>query len=87
MSQLKLCQGPDCPESELMSPTPQPTTEFIFGWLLSGLGITVGYHRYFSHKSFKTYPAVEWKNPYYMNHAKRFSLSPTLFFLTYSFVI
>ena len=33
---------------------------FIFGWLLSGLGITVGYHRYFSHKSFKTYPFMEW---------------------------
>ncbi|WP_019927391.1 fatty acid desaturase [Nocardia sp. BMG111209] len=31
----------------------------IFGmWLLTGLGITVGYHRLFTHRTFKTTPAV-----------------------------
>ena len=32
----------------------------FFGWILSGLGITVGYHRYFSHKSFKANQFFEW---------------------------
>lgn len=29
-------------------------------WYLAGLGITVGYHRYFSHKTFKANRWVEW---------------------------
>tara|TARA_B100000579_G_C22836942_1_gene859351 strand:+ start:967 stop:2076 length:1110 start_codon:yes stop_codon:yes gene_type:complete len=33
---------------------------FFVGWLFAGLGITVGYHRYFAHKSFSTYPIIEW---------------------------
>ena len=32
----------------------------IVGWFFSGTGITVGYHRLFSHKSFKTIPVIEW---------------------------
>jgi len=33
---------------------------FIIGWVFSGMGITIGYHRYFSHKTFKTSPFIEW---------------------------
>ena len=29
---------------------------FVIGWLLAGLGITIGYHRLFSHKTFKAKP-------------------------------
>ena len=29
-------------------------------WIITGVGITIGYHRLFAHKSFKTYPLVEW---------------------------
>ena len=32
---------------------------FFIGWKFSGLGITVGYHRYFTHKSFSTNPIIE----------------------------
>ena len=32
----------------------------IFGWFVAGTGITIGYHRLFSHRSFKTYYLVEW---------------------------
>ena len=32
----------------------------IIGWFLAGMGITIGYHRFFAHKSFKTYPLFEW---------------------------
>ena len=32
----------------------------VFGWFLAGMGITIGYHRYFSHRSFKTHSIVEW---------------------------
>ena len=32
---------------------------FVVGWIIAGLGITIGYHRYFSHKAFKTYPFIE----------------------------
>ena len=32
----------------------------IVGWFFAGTGITVGYHRLFSHKSFKAIPAIEW---------------------------
>ena len=31
----------------------------ILGWLLSGMGITLGYHRLFAHKSFKAHPAIQ----------------------------
>ncbi len=30
------------------------------GYVLTGLGITVGFHRLFTHRSFKTYPAVSY---------------------------
>ena len=33
---------------------------FIFSWILAGMGITVGYHRYFSHKTFRTSSFMEW---------------------------
>tara|TARA_B110000116_G_scaffold271991_1_gene294642 strand:- start:92 stop:1210 length:1119 start_codon:yes stop_codon:yes gene_type:complete len=33
---------------------------FFIGWISSGMGITIGYHRYFSHKTFKTYSFIEW---------------------------
>lgn len=29
------------------------------GWLLTGLGVTVGYHRLFTHRTFRTTPAVQ----------------------------
>ena len=32
----------------------------LIGWFLSGLGITIGYHRYFSHKAFKANFIFEW---------------------------
>ena len=32
----------------------------IIGWFLAGTGITVGYHRFFAHKAFKTYLIIEW---------------------------
>ena len=32
----------------------------IICWFLAGMGITIGYHRFFAHKSFRTYPIVEW---------------------------
>ena len=32
----------------------------VIGWLLSGLGITVGYHRYFSHRAFRGNFIFEW---------------------------
>ena len=32
----------------------------IVGSFLAGTGITVGYHRLFSHRTFRTYPFVEW---------------------------
>jgi len=37
----------------------EPLLLFIF-WFLSGMGITMGYHRLFSHKSYKTNVFVEW---------------------------
>ena len=33
---------------------------FIILWFLAGTGITIGYHRLFAHKSFRTYPIIEW---------------------------
>jgi len=33
---------------------------FIIGWFLAGLGITMGYHRLFAHKTFKAKPVFEW---------------------------
>jgi len=32
----------------------------VIGWIVSGMGITVGYHRYFSHKTFRTSSFIEW---------------------------
>ena len=32
----------------------------MVGWFLAGTGITVGYHRLFSHRTFKAYPFIEW---------------------------
>jgi len=32
----------------------------VVGYLLTGIGITVGYHRLFTHRSFETYPAVRY---------------------------
>jgi stearoyl-CoA desaturase (delta-9 desaturase) len=32
---------------------------FAGGWLVTGLAITVGYHRLFTHRTFKAHPAVE----------------------------
>ena len=29
-------------------------------WLTLGVGLSVGFHRYFSHGSFKTHPALRW---------------------------
>jgi stearoyl-CoA desaturase (Delta-9 desaturase) len=31
---------------------------FVVSYILSGLGITAGYHRLFTHRSFKTYPLI-----------------------------
>jgi stearoyl-CoA desaturase (delta-9 desaturase) len=35
-------------------------TIMIVGYLVAGLGITVGYHRLFTHRSFQTFPAVRY---------------------------
>ena len=32
----------------------------IVGWFIAGMGITIGYHRLFSHKAFKAKPYFEW---------------------------
>ena len=32
----------------------------LFFWFFSGLGITMGYHRLFAHKSYATIPFIEW---------------------------
>ena len=32
----------------------------IVGWFLAGTGITIGYHRLFAHRAFKTYKIIEW---------------------------
>jgi len=37
----------------------EPCLLFIF-WIITGLGITVGYHRLFSHRSFKSHPILDW---------------------------
>ena len=33
---------------------------FLLLWFLAVTGITIGYHRLFAHKSFRTYPFIEW---------------------------
>ena len=38
----------------------QEPVMLIILWFLAGSGITIGYHRLFAHKSFKTYPIIEW---------------------------
>jgi stearoyl-CoA desaturase (Delta-9 desaturase) len=35
-------------------------TILFVGYVLAGIGITVGYHRLFTHRSFQTYPAVRY---------------------------
>ena len=37
----------------------EPTMFFVL-WFLAGTGITIGYHRLFAHRSFKTYTVIEW---------------------------
>ena len=37
----------------------EPFLLVIF-WIITGLAITVGYHRLFSHRSFKAHPILEW---------------------------
>ena len=37
----------------------EPILLFIF-WIITGLSITVGYHRLFSHRSFSAHPILEW---------------------------
>ena len=37
----------------------EPILLLIF-WFISGMGITMGYHRLFAHKSFKTNSFIEW---------------------------
>ena len=38
----------------------QEPAMFLVLWFLAGSGITIGYHRLFAHRSFKTYPFIEW---------------------------
>ena len=38
----------------------QEPVMFFIGWFVAGSGITIGYHRLFSHRTFKTYPIFEW---------------------------
>ena len=33
---------------------------FMVGWIFAGMGIMVGYHRYFSHKTFQISSFIEW---------------------------
>ena len=35
-------------------------TMLIGGWYLTGMGITIGYHRMLTHRSFDAVPAVRW---------------------------
>lgn len=35
-------------------------TSYVIGWLFGGIGISIGYHRYYAHSSFKTYKIVEY---------------------------
>ena len=37
----------------------EPFLLFTF-WIITGLGITAGYHRLFSHRSFKAHPVLDW---------------------------
>ena len=37
----------------------EPFLLLVF-WIITGLGITVGYHRLFSHRSFKSHPILDW---------------------------
>jgi len=42
----------------VLPPRPVDLLMFFVLWLATGLGLTVGFHRYFSHQSFKTTPVV-----------------------------
>ena len=37
----------------------EPLLLFVF-WIITGLAITIGYHRLFSHRSFTAHPILEW---------------------------
>ena len=32
----------------------------ILFWIITGLSITIGYHRLFAHRSFKSHPLLDW---------------------------
>ena len=38
----------------------QELVMLLVGLFFAGTGITIGYHRLFAHRTFKTYPIVEW---------------------------
>ena len=38
----------------------QEPVMFVISWFMAGLGITVGYHRLFAHRTFKAKVAFEW---------------------------
>ena len=38
----------------------QEIAMLFIGWFFAGTGITIGYHRLFAHRTFKTYPIIEW---------------------------
>ena len=38
----------------------QEITMLFIGWFFAGTGITIGYHRLFAHRTFKTYSIIEW---------------------------
>ena len=40
-------------------PTSSDLALLIIGWLLTTIGVSVGFHRLFTHKSFKTYTPIE----------------------------
>ena len=38
----------------------QEIAMLFIGWFFAGTGITIGYHRLFAHRTFKTYSIIEW---------------------------
>ena len=43
----------------LDQPSRLNTSLFVAGFFITGFGITIGFHRYFTHAGFETYPAIE----------------------------
>lgn len=41
-------------------PKPYHLALAVLGWCLTGIGVTVGYHRLFTHRSFDAAPSVRW---------------------------